>query len=221
MARVETREQTYTVGGTEYDGFIIAAGAFVPILLLAMAVGAPLVAADDPEGAVEAVLAEYDRALGDERSHWSLRERYATIQRRSGGLDVAEGEWRRLAEQFPQYPSFELQLAHTLRAVAVGILHAVRQPAVVGVGPLPTEVEDDEDDANDDRLQDPTRTALDPPRDEGRSAGEQHGVGGQHSVRAAGAGPHHRRQQKQVGQAQHLVRPPSPGEEEEAEPGGQ
>lgn len=38
VAYMRMREQTYTIGGTEYDGFIIAAGAFVPILLLAMAI---------------------------------------------------------------------------------------------------------------------------------------------------------------------------------------
>jgi tetratricopeptide (TPR) repeat protein len=66
-------------------------------------------------GAVEAVVQQYETALADERAHWSVRERYATIQRRAGALDVAEREWRQLAQQFPQYPSFQLQLAHTLR----------------------------------------------------------------------------------------------------------
>jgi intracellular septation protein len=32
------REQTYTIGGTEYDGFIVAAGVFVPILLASIAI---------------------------------------------------------------------------------------------------------------------------------------------------------------------------------------
>ena len=32
------RDQTYTVGGIEYDGFIVAAAVFVPVLLLAMGV---------------------------------------------------------------------------------------------------------------------------------------------------------------------------------------
>ncbi|MEM9262968.1 MAG: inner membrane-spanning protein YciB [Pseudomonadota bacterium] len=32
------RDETYTIGGTEYSGFIIAAGVFVPILLASMAV---------------------------------------------------------------------------------------------------------------------------------------------------------------------------------------
>ncbi|MDV7142492.1 inner membrane-spanning protein YciB [Tropicimonas sp. TH_r6] len=38
VAYMRMREQTYTIGGIEYDGFIIAAGAFVPILLVAMAI---------------------------------------------------------------------------------------------------------------------------------------------------------------------------------------
>ncbi|QMU59692.1 MAG: septation protein A [Boseongicola sp.] len=32
------RDQTYVIGGTEYDGFIVAAGVFVPILLCSIAV---------------------------------------------------------------------------------------------------------------------------------------------------------------------------------------
>lgn len=32
------RDETYTLGGTEYSGFIVAAGVFVPILLASMAV---------------------------------------------------------------------------------------------------------------------------------------------------------------------------------------
>lgn len=32
------RDQTYTIGGTEYDGFIVAAGVFVPILLASIAI---------------------------------------------------------------------------------------------------------------------------------------------------------------------------------------
>ncbi len=38
IAYMRMREQTFTIGGTEYDGFIIAAGAFVPILLVAMTI---------------------------------------------------------------------------------------------------------------------------------------------------------------------------------------
>ncbi len=38
VAYIYMRENTYTIGGTEYDGFIVAAGAFVPFLLASMAV---------------------------------------------------------------------------------------------------------------------------------------------------------------------------------------
>ena len=38
LAYLYMREETYTIGGTEYDGFIVAAGIFVPILLVSIAV---------------------------------------------------------------------------------------------------------------------------------------------------------------------------------------
>ena len=38
VAYLQMRDQTYTVGGTEYDGFIVAAGVFVPILLISIAI---------------------------------------------------------------------------------------------------------------------------------------------------------------------------------------
>ncbi|MEO0943972.1 MAG: inner membrane-spanning protein YciB [Pseudomonadota bacterium] len=38
IAYLRMRDQTYTIGGTEYDGFIVAAGVFVPILLASMAI---------------------------------------------------------------------------------------------------------------------------------------------------------------------------------------
>jgi intracellular septation protein len=37
-AYLKMRERTYTIGGTEYDGFIVAAGVFVPILLASIAI---------------------------------------------------------------------------------------------------------------------------------------------------------------------------------------
>ena len=37
VAYLRMRDQTYTVGGTAYDGFIVAAAAFVPILLASIA----------------------------------------------------------------------------------------------------------------------------------------------------------------------------------------
>ncbi len=38
IAYLRLRDETYSVAGTEYSGFIVAAGAFVPILLVSMAI---------------------------------------------------------------------------------------------------------------------------------------------------------------------------------------
>ena len=38
VAYLRMRDETYTFGGTEYDGFIVAAGVFVPILLASIAI---------------------------------------------------------------------------------------------------------------------------------------------------------------------------------------
>lgn len=38
IAYMRMREETYSFGGTEYSGFIVAAGVFVPILLASMAI---------------------------------------------------------------------------------------------------------------------------------------------------------------------------------------
>jgi len=38
VAYLRMRDETYTIGGTEYDGFIVAAGVFVPILLASIAI---------------------------------------------------------------------------------------------------------------------------------------------------------------------------------------
>jgi intracellular septation protein len=37
VAYLRVRDETYTIGGTDYDGFIVAAAAFVPILLASIA----------------------------------------------------------------------------------------------------------------------------------------------------------------------------------------
>ena len=66
-------------------------------------------------GAVAAALREYAGALAAAHPHWSIRERYAAIQRRVGNAAVAEHEWRALADRFPQYPAYALQLARSLR----------------------------------------------------------------------------------------------------------
>ncbi len=38
VAYLQMRDEVYTIGGTEYSGFILAAGVFVPILLVSMAI---------------------------------------------------------------------------------------------------------------------------------------------------------------------------------------
>ncbi|MBT8414061.1 MAG: septation protein IspZ [Boseongicola sp.] len=38
VAYLQMRDETYTIGGTDYDGFIVAAGVFVPILLVSIAI---------------------------------------------------------------------------------------------------------------------------------------------------------------------------------------
>jgi tetratricopeptide (TPR) repeat protein len=67
------------------------------------------------EGAVDAAVSEYERALASGRAHWSVRERYATIEKRVGNLAAAATQWEILARQLPQYPAFQLQLARALR----------------------------------------------------------------------------------------------------------
>jgi tetratricopeptide (TPR) repeat protein len=77
------------------------------------------IAAQKAHGApdnVSIALGQYEKALSGQRPHWSVRERYAAIQQRIGNFNVAEREWRALITRFPQYPSFHLQLARTLRA---------------------------------------------------------------------------------------------------------
>jgi tetratricopeptide (TPR) repeat protein len=66
-------------------------------------------------GAVEASLKQYEQALAGEHPHWTLRERYAAILKRSGKAAEATAEWTTLTRQFPQYPAFQLQLARALR----------------------------------------------------------------------------------------------------------
>ncbi len=66
-------------------------------------------------GAVEAAVKEYERALAGERPHWSLRERYATIEKRVGNAAAAATQWEILTRQLPQYPAFQLQLSRALR----------------------------------------------------------------------------------------------------------
>jgi tetratricopeptide (TPR) repeat protein len=67
------------------------------------------------QSAVEAAVREYETALAADRPHWSVRERYATVQGRIGNAAAAAREWQELARQLPQYPAFHLQLARALR----------------------------------------------------------------------------------------------------------
>jgi tetratricopeptide (TPR) repeat protein len=66
-------------------------------------------------GGVDEALARYDEALARPGAHWSLRERHAAILQRLGRFDEASREWRALAQLFPPYPAFQLQLARALR----------------------------------------------------------------------------------------------------------
>ncbi|MFI4943354.1 MAG: hypothetical protein ACHP85_08830, partial [Burkholderiales bacterium] len=66
-------------------------------------------------GGVDAAVAEYERALAAPSPHWSLRERYAAIQRRLRHPAVAVDQLEILTRQFPQYPGFQLLLSRALR----------------------------------------------------------------------------------------------------------
>jgi tetratricopeptide (TPR) repeat protein len=66
-------------------------------------------------GGVDAAVAAYERALAGGSVHWSLRERYAAIQRRLGNAAAAVGQLEVLTRELPQYPAFHLQLSRALR----------------------------------------------------------------------------------------------------------
>ena len=66
-------------------------------------------------GGVDAAVAEYERALAGASPHWSLRERYAGIQRRLRRPDLAARELEILTREFPQQPGFSLLLSRALR----------------------------------------------------------------------------------------------------------
>jgi len=65
--------------------------------------------------AVEAAVTQYQAALRSGGAHWSLRERYAIIQKRVGNAALAADQWRILTRVLPQYPGFWLQLSRALR----------------------------------------------------------------------------------------------------------
>jgi tetratricopeptide (TPR) repeat protein len=66
-------------------------------------------------GAVDAAVREYEQALAGGQAHWSVRERYAVIQKRMGNAAAAAAQWEILTKQLPQYPTFQLQLSRALR----------------------------------------------------------------------------------------------------------
>jgi tetratricopeptide (TPR) repeat protein len=66
-------------------------------------------------GGVDAAVREYEQALAVDRPHWSVRERYAAVQRRLGNPAVAADQLEILATEYPQYPAFHLQLARARR----------------------------------------------------------------------------------------------------------
>jgi len=66
-------------------------------------------------GGVDAAVAEYERALASPRPHWSLRERYAGIQRRLRNPAAAVAQLEVLTLEFPQQPGFQILLSRALR----------------------------------------------------------------------------------------------------------
>ena len=66
-------------------------------------------------GGVNAAVAEYERALAGAGPHWSLRERYADVERRLGNTAAAVRQLETLTKELPQYPAFHLQLSRALR----------------------------------------------------------------------------------------------------------
>ena len=67
-------------------------------------------------GAVDAARhGSTQQALASGRAHWSVRERYAAIEKRVGNAAAAAEQWEILAKQLPQYPAFQLQLSRALR----------------------------------------------------------------------------------------------------------
>jgi tetratricopeptide (TPR) repeat protein len=66
-------------------------------------------------GGVDAAVLEYEQALAGATPDWSLRERYAAIQRRLRRPDLAVNQLQILTRQFPQQPGFELLLSRALR----------------------------------------------------------------------------------------------------------
>ena len=66
-------------------------------------------------GGVDAAVKEYEQALAGGRAHWSVRERYAAVQKRLGNPAAAATQLEILTKEYPQYPAFQLQLSRALR----------------------------------------------------------------------------------------------------------
>jgi len=66
-------------------------------------------------GGVDAAVAEYERALAAPGPHWSLRERYAGIQRRLRNPAAAVAQLEVLTRELPQQPGFQILLSRALR----------------------------------------------------------------------------------------------------------
>jgi tetratricopeptide (TPR) repeat protein len=65
-------------------------------------------------GGVDAEVKEFEQALADP-VHWSVRERYAAVQRRLGNAAAAAAQLEILTQEYPQYPAFHLQLSRVRR----------------------------------------------------------------------------------------------------------
>jgi tetratricopeptide (TPR) repeat protein len=68
-------------------------------------------------GGVDAAVREFEQALAGGQAHWSVRERYAAVQKRLGNPAVAATQLEILTKEYPQYPAFHLQLSRALRDV--------------------------------------------------------------------------------------------------------
>lgn len=66
-------------------------------------------------GGVDAAVAEYDRALADANPHWTLRERYARVQKRLRHPQAAVQQLELVTRELPQAPGLWLQLAQAYR----------------------------------------------------------------------------------------------------------
>jgi tetratricopeptide (TPR) repeat protein len=66
-------------------------------------------------GGVDAALTEYAQALAGGSVGWSVRERFAAVQKRLGNAAAAATQLEILTKEHPLYPAFHLQLSRALR----------------------------------------------------------------------------------------------------------